>query len=289
MGLDGTGVSNVKPYIKRLLPERALEWTYRWVTRPLYKLRWLMAHGSTDIFDVIYLETITACNRRCAYCPNATSENGRLENAKRMPADLYKAIIDELAAAGWKGDLQPHFYGEPLLDERLAEWVAYAKRKLPAARVSLFSNGDYLTVATYDALVKAGVTRFIITQHSAAPQQNVEDVLVHARGNAGVEFAYKRLDVIWNRGGAVKVDHSHRRPSRCLWAPPTVGVDCEGNVLMCCHDYYRSHPMGSVRSESLLGVWNKPAYRRLRQQLRKGEYTLEICRKCTVAEVPERS
>ena len=268
--------------IKQRLPTRITDELYRLLHKPYFKVRSFAKYGSTDMFEVIYLETITACNRRCSYCPNSISEHGLISNTKRMSRDLFCKIIDELSARRWKGDIQPHFYGEPLLDERLVEWVQYAKGKLPSSGISIFSNGDLLTVGLYKELIKAGVARFIITQHSAEKQQNVEDVITYRAAHPEyVKFEYRRLNVIWNRGGAVNVLGA-RQLVRCEVAPSTVGVDYQGNVLICCHDYYRSVKIGNLQAEQLFDVWAKPVYRKLRSDLRRGKYAFDICKNCSV-------
>ena len=60
--------------------------------------------------------------------------------------DLFLKIIDELSEIGFSGEIHPHLYNEPLLDERLGRFVKYIKKKLPESEVIVFSNGIYLTI-----------------------------------------------------------------------------------------------------------------------------------------------
>ena len=68
-----------------------------------------------DEIPTVTLETITACNRRCSYCPNFEFDRGLTRNAKRMDGTLFIKIIDELAEIDSLETLMPHFSGEPLL------------------------------------------------------------------------------------------------------------------------------------------------------------------------------
>jgi 8-amino-3,8-dideoxy-alpha-D-manno-octulosonate transaminase len=48
-----------------------------------------------------------------------------------MPKELFYKIINELWLIKYRGQITPTFYGEPLLDKRLPEFIEYLKTKLP--------------------------------------------------------------------------------------------------------------------------------------------------------------
>jgi len=57
----------------------------------------------------------------------------------------------------------------------------------------------------------------------------------------------------------------------------------DGPVGPCCGDWERGLIMGDAHTESLAGIWQGPAYRRLRQAHVSGRYEqIEACRKCSV-------
>jgi 2-deoxy-scyllo-inosamine dehydrogenase (SAM-dependent) len=84
---------------------------------------------SFDQVHTLYIETLTACNLRCSYCPNSVYERGLIKNNQEMETKLFYKIIDELAELNWVGDIQPHSYGEPLLDGRLPSFCSYIREK----------------------------------------------------------------------------------------------------------------------------------------------------------------
>ena len=237
-----------------------------------------------DKFTHIFIDTITACNRRCAYCPNSVFERGLLKNKKLMDAGLYRKIIDDLAAMGFRGEIAPNFYGEPLLDERLADLIAYAKSRLPRSTVVIFTNGDLLTVDIYKKLAAAGADEFVITQHSQEQSRGVLEVLAYRRahGAGAVSVSYGKLNKVSNRGGLVQLRKKAVAPKKCDLPKWKIGVDLEGNVLICCHDYHSSVKLGDLKKERLIDVWNKPQYKLLRQEIGRGIYKLDICKKCAV-------
>ena len=50
---------------------------------------------SFDQVHTIYIETLTACNLRCSYCPNSVYERGLMKNNEEMDTELFYKIIDE--------------------------------------------------------------------------------------------------------------------------------------------------------------------------------------------------
>ena len=137
-------------------------------------LKNILLFGTLDIIHDINMETSTVCNRRCSYCPNSIYDRGLEKNKKDMPFWLFKKIIDELSEINFEGRLSPHFFNEPLLDERIFTLIKYAITKLPKARIVLYTNGDFLTPITYNALIEAGVSGFVITSHEGKHNNNLE-------------------------------------------------------------------------------------------------------------------
>ena len=254
---------------------------------PIYKVTKLRSlynyikYSSWDIFSMIYIETITACNRRCDYCPNSKYDRGLIKNMKKLKTALFYKIIDELAQLKWLGDVQPHYYGEPLLDDRLLDLTTYAKNKLPTSSISIFTNGDFLTLELYQKLIGSGVNRFVITQHSKNVSNNVNNVLDYRKnhGENAVKISLRKLDIISNRGGLIEVT-APVKLKKCSWTPSTIGIDYEGNVLLCCNDYFSTVTLGNIKNERLIDIWRKPYYRKLRKNLRRGIFELELCKKC---------
>lgn len=66
---------------------------------------------------------------------------------------------------------------------------------------------------------------------------------------------------LYNRGGAVNV----KRPAtgtRCIEPLREIIMDYQGNVLMCCNDYFHQHIFGNVHQKDLAAIWFDPAYQR---------------------------
>ncbi|MBN2421473.1 SPASM domain-containing protein, partial [Candidatus Woesearchaeota archaeon] len=83
---------------------------------------------------------------------------------------------------------------------------------------------------------------------------------------------------LFNRAGLVKVKNQSVL-KKCFMAND-VNIDYEGNVVLCCNDYFSSIKFGNVKKEKLIDIWNKPNYRKIREDLEKGIFNLDICKKC---------
>ncbi len=244
----------------------------------------------SDLFNSVLVENTSRCNRKCSYCPNSTVGRPEVD----MDINLYYKIVDELSEICYSGRFTPHFYGEPLLDERMLELIKYARRKLPRANIVIFTNGDLLDYDLFCKLMDAGTDYFQISQHSKEMSKNLKDLfnkLDRKTIKKRIKFInmYKKKDLI-NRGGIVNLPKQN-----CIkmfikkiyrWVKPVcfvdgITIDYEGNCVLCCNDYLSSVSFGNVKNESIVDIWNKSEYEDIRYQLKiKNKKTLEICKRC---------
>ncbi|HEY6431626.1 MAG TPA: radical SAM protein [Acetobacteraceae bacterium] len=114
----------------------------------------------------IEIETSSQCNRRCTYCPNA--EFDRISSNDFLDATLYTRILHDLSSIDYDGELVLVGTNEIFMHPRNLDYIAAARQELPACRIKLFSNGDYLNRAHLDQLVTLGVDSLVVTFHPAA-------------------------------------------------------------------------------------------------------------------------
>ncbi|MBW5394985.1 SPASM domain-containing protein [Brachyspira hampsonii] len=56
-------------------------------------------------------------------------------------------------------------------------------------------------------------------------------------------------------------------------------ISKDGNIILCCQDYFKKYIMGNVMEKSILEIWN--SYNDLRVKLlRDNIVELPICKKC---------
>ncbi|MDQ2921478.1 MAG: SPASM domain-containing protein [Acidobacteriota bacterium] len=227
----------------------------------------------------VAVETTQHCNRRCTYCPVSIDPKPR----KAMKFEIFQEIIDQLALIGFRGYLTYHFFNEPLLNRDLEKLVNYASHHLPKARHVIFTNGDLLTSERASSLLASGVTLFIVTNHGGRQLTEFVERVERAWWIFHPRIWFRRLtneSSLFNRGGLVEVV-LQRRFSYCSYLAYEMVIDVDGNVVLCCNDYYGSTQFGNVMRTPILNIWHSASMSNLRNRLLKGEFDLPICRRCS--------
>lgn len=257
---------------KKILPNMSEEqWDFMRKVYLIYaKLSNLFKYGDYNFFTGISIEISTYCNRKCSYCPNCNHETPKLFADENI---VYK-VIDYLAKLNYSGWINFSFYNEPTLDERLITFIKYANKKIPKATVMMFSNGDFLNIENTKEYKNAGVDQFIITIHDKNPEKLFAK-LSEIQKVIGSSFHIQILknENLFTRAGEIIIKTSK--------------IDKDGNMIICCNDYFRVSKMGNINEKSILEIWNKPEYKSLRKELKnnfinavKNKIVPELCQKC---------
>lgn len=238
---------------------------------------------NTPVFKDLGIETTTVCNMSCPYCPNSTI--GR--PASYMPDTTFYKIIDSTAdfSPNYSGSISPHFYGEPLIDNRLELFVRYAKKRLPQASVQLFTNGVLLDLERFLTLVEAGVDKFVISQHTAEPLPSLINTLKAINTNypdhAQIEyFDQYHANTKMNRGGLLPGNKPTSAQFYRCNQYKALCFDVTGTAVLCCNDYLSSETFGSIQHYSVQEIWTNAKYRRIRNLLHYSYFPLPICQNC---------
>jgi len=266
-----------KVYIKRIIKSSKI------LHRFLYKLLrcnqhvWILSNfwKNTDkLFNCISIETCAICNRRCLYCPISKDPRPQV----MMSDDLFDKIISELEELNYRGDIILSNFGEPLLDKRLATFVRRIKEEL-GSKVTFFTNGDFLTKERFDELISAGTDNIEISQHDP----ELSDILKLFSQLSSCDWKYVSFKIVkedtqtlTDYGGLVDVETL--RPFSCN--PYRIIIRADGSVPLCCGDYFNEVNFGNVNQSKLIDIWNSPVYRKIRNELKRGIFNLEICKRC---------
>lgn len=140
----------------------------------------------------VQIQTSTRCNAACGMCPYpiVTGEPG-FEHAV-MDEARYQRILDQLSGSESGVPaverLSLFLMNEPLLDRRLARWIAMARAALPGTTLGLFSNGAALDADRARELAAAGLDELCISVHGF-------DAATYERVMAGLSFARLRRNL----------------------------------------------------------------------------------------------
>lgn len=227
-------------------------------------LKNILTKGTMDIFTEVEIETYTVCNRKCSYCPNSKFTRGDY----KMQISLFKKIIDDLKELDYKGDITPDFYNEPFLDKRLPELLKYIKKQLPDSKIVIFSNGDFLDKRLFDEISNY-VGLIDITDHGNLNPNIPKDEKIKIR----------KLEHFSSRGGLVTVKNKITK-EKCYQPTRMLVITYNGDVILCCNDYFGKHVFGNLKEESIMEVWNKKSFINARKKLREGVPIFKICKEC---------
>ena len=115
----------------------------------------------------IYIDPSSACNFKCSFCCHSmTPDHFKRSGFKPqiMDFELFCDAIDQMKGFPDKIKMLSLFLvGEPLLNKRLPDMIAYAKESMIADRIFLTTNGSLLTKQVSSTLVDSGLDEILIS------------------------------------------------------------------------------------------------------------------------------
>ncbi|RAY15803.1 hypothetical protein DPM19_08515 [Actinomadura craniellae] len=237
---------------------------------------------------------------------------------RHMPWRLFVKILNDLRSIDFRSELSLHNYNEPLASDRIVDEYILAHETLPAASLTLYTNGDYMSPGLFGRLSSAGVARMRITRYprraEADPREQVASVRNWARTALGADFPVHpvrqhngmmavvqrssvRVELLLpdiaahflDRGGTVRSlsDGDYVRTHPCNATVAAAAIDYQGRLKMCCNvvsDWggHKNYFVGSLRRNSFSELWNSPMLSELRERHGVADWKLSaICRSCT--------
>jgi radical SAM protein with 4Fe4S-binding SPASM domain len=272
-------VNILKSYGRRILTPEVR--SYLWL---IYAdARRFALTGSVGGFGSVEIEVNTHCDRACWHCPNS-----RFPKSEQYIDDwLFRKIIDELASVGFRGRLSPHLYSEPLLHPDLEYLIAYATKKINGVRVEIYTNGNFLDRKRFNELKKSGANRIIITQYEESVPYELQQLLDNLSPDEKRMVAFRTLEdnLLFNRGIPGLIPKERRAiPNPCYIGQDDYVILVDGTVVICCNDFKGEHPFGNVGETSVMEVWDNSEYERIRNDVRRGKFELDVCKRCVFDE-----
>jgi radical SAM protein with 4Fe4S-binding SPASM domain len=122
---------------------------------------------------VVFADPASSCNFQCTFCPTGhrdmIAETGRYQGA--MKFDVFKKIVDDLAAFDKPIKvLRMYKDGEPFLNKRLADMIAYAKAAKHIEYIDTTTNGTLLTPERVGPVIEAGLDKINISVDGMTPE-----------------------------------------------------------------------------------------------------------------------
>ena len=113
---------------------------------------------------VVFVDLASSCNFKCTFCPTGhrdmIAETGRFQGV--MKFDVFQKVIDDLGEFEKTIKvLRMYKDGEPFLNKRLAEMIAYAKKSGHVDYIDTTSNGTLLSPDRVGSVLELASTKSI--------------------------------------------------------------------------------------------------------------------------------
>jgi len=264
----------------------------------------------------VSIETLARCNASCTFCPYTTLER----IGEKMPDEMLYGIIEQLKAHPWPFMISPFKVNEPFLDKRLLPFCRAVNAELPLAHLRLFTNGSALTaehVAGVAALERVEHLWCSLNECDPVAYRELMGLdfertarnLDHWHGEVEAgRFTHSAMvskvtsgderDTVfrayvkdrWPRFGCVIIKRDgwlgHVEPSnpqipdRPCFRWFELSITATGLVSLCCMDGEAKYPIGDLRHQSLLEIYNGPAWKDRRERL-LSRRSVAVCQSCT--------
>jgi radical SAM protein with 4Fe4S-binding SPASM domain len=118
----------------------------------------------------LFIDPSSACNFKCKFCMN-----DRVRDKQVMDFALYRSIIDSLDE--FKSPIKTvrlYGFGEPLINPKFPEMVAYAKRSPKVLSVDTTTNASLLNTELNERIIESGIDRINISIEGVNSQQYLD-------------------------------------------------------------------------------------------------------------------
>ena len=323
---------NVINLVRTTTVKRTLDTAYNVVRTTSWK-------KSVEWPIMVAVETTNKCNATCWFCPitegskrpptdpNELVQLGKKNRAvpaaepgdgvtfnlmKRelghMSDELFAKIIDDCKEFPLRR-MEPYLHGEPFMDKKLVERIAYINKHLPRTEVHLFTNGSLLTAKTVEKLKEVNLASMVISVNTAMPEKynaimgldwkktlaNIERVAAENRSDKPVAkrfvmrmtapkettdeeiVRFRRLAKQMGARSVIVSLHNYKGdinserpvPQFPCYFVNDLDILWDGNTALCCMDHDGDYSWGDVKQHSVLEVFNSPVAKRYRQLMRE--------------------
>ena len=245
-----------------------------------------LLNQSQGLFQHIEIETINRCNGSCSFCPVNRNVDPRKEAI--MTEELFYSIIDQLEELDYRGRFTTFSNNEPLLDNRIIEWNRYARRKLPKARMHLYTNGTLMTLDKFKALVEI-LDELIIDNYQQElslikPCQQIQEYCKkHPELTKKVTIVLRKpQEILTSRGGTApnRSNIGNYAKERCVLPFKQMIVRPDGKISLCCNDALGKYTLGDLTKEKIVDVWYGAKFQMVRKSLYEGRENWGNCKFC---------
>lgn len=231
------------------------------------------------------------CNRKCWFCPNSIIDRNSCNI--ELNEDLFLKLLNELREINYSNSIFLHRYNEPLYNkELLIKRIKQVREYLPQSYITIFTNGDYLTLDYLELLENIGVNAMFISYYYNGNDKNIpfdiENIIkpgmqkllkklnlnysveTNTKDYYSVKIEYKNMDITYratnfentgiDRGGVIKNVNIISRVSKCFFPNLQIVVDYDANYTLCCDirsdiPSHKDYILGNIETHSVFDIF----------------------------------
>lgn len=241
---------------------------------------------------LIEIETHSYCNRKCWFCTNSIVD--RKSKNIELDENLFLKLLSELREINYSNYIYLHRYNEPLYNkELLIKRIKQVREYLPQAYITIFTNGDYLTLDYLKLLENIGVNAMLISYYYDGNDKNItfdiENIIKpgmqkllnklnlnycvknQTKDYYKLKLEYKNMNIEYkasdfkkygtDRGGILKDNvNTINRIVQCFLPNFQIVVDYDANYTLCCNirsddKNNRNYILGNIETHSVFDIF----------------------------------
>ncbi len=209
---------------------------------------------------------------------------------KSMSEDTYHRIIDGLAEIKYNRRVSPYCNNEPLLDENIYSYIAYARKKLPEATIELKTNGTVLDDKKLKQLFDNGLDKLYVNDYQVSTRlsERLSDLYDKHKDLYKDKLSFGRSLYSDQTG---RTNRAGNNPSQTPLSEPRnyfcyrpfemAVFTVDGKMTSCSNDFYLENNIGNIHNASLKELFTGERIQTLRKCLMEHDRSsFEACRKC---------
>jgi radical SAM protein with 4Fe4S-binding SPASM domain len=249
----------------------------------------------------INIESSTACNARCTFCPRPSMAR----KGGEMDDSLFRKILGDCKDMGIR-ICSPFLYGEPFMFPRIWDWLDILRDEgfsiilyTNAERVDVGRLVEYENIRSVTCSVNA-TTKETYDEVMRGPdydrvQRNVKDLFSkapflvrasfirtkendHEAATFPAVYPKTSIGTLGNWTGGRNSIRNKKDRSPCYSLLGHITVLWDGRVVPCCMDCNAKMVLGDVGEQSLREIWN--SYSWMRRKHKNLDFNIPICRDC---------
>ncbi len=255
------------------------------------------------VFSIVEFNVYGACNRSCSFCP-VSDPSFYTNKYEEISIELFTKIMRDLQAIQFDGMVLISAFSEPFLNKDLPELVRINKSILPDTRIEINTNGDIFKkrIDKLTRLFEAGLDTVTVSVYDG-PAAYEEFLEIRTTLNLSESqfvirrryFDEKEGDwgiVFSNRAGLINTqefqdqtrDGVETLPLKrnCFYPFYQTLIDCNGDMILCPHDWGKEYVVGNLSKENLWDLWTGKKYQAARKSLSHNNRNFKPCNKCNV-------